>query len=520
MHPALLPPLCRTLVGLILGIAVARAAEPPGSAVAEFRGALIINEDNSHFFGSRPPEAMTREGLEAWVDQYAGTAVTHLFLNPNAMRTSFRSRTRDAIWDPVDGVEPAGLWPQNAKRLHEAGLDPYRIWIERSRERGLSPWITVRMNDVHSVDEPDSYMHSEFWRRNPGLRRVPGGPVTPWVNQALNYVHPEVREHQMALIDELLRRYEPDGLELDWMRFGWHLPPGREREEAGLLAAFVRDVRARLDARQRETGRRLRLGVRVPAHPDAAAGLGLDAVAWAKEGWVDLIVPSPFWTTSDFDIPIELWKAGLGDAVARVAVIPALEHNTRAWPAAKPVPNDLASARGFAATALGRGAEAVYLFNWMDSQTRPVSAEAYAELLRVGLGRAALGGRLRRHPVAYRDTVPPDFDRGVQLPVGAQEGGPVRVALGLLEGVRTASVVLGLTGDAPGAGETWELQVNGRRISAEARPVSVDGLGTAVWAREIPVRPGDLVEGQNLLHPRLRDGAGRDLVWVEIRLGP
>ena len=56
------------------------------------KNAFIINEDNSHFYSSRPAEDMTLKGLNAFVDQYAGTAVTHLFLCPNAMRASFRSR--------------------------------------------------------------------------------------------------------------------------------------------------------------------------------------------------------------------------------------------------------------------------------------------------------------------------------------------------------------------------------------------------------------------------------------------
>ena len=75
---------------------------------------LVINEDNSHFFGSRKPEDMTRAGLHAFVDQYAESAVTHLFLCPNAMRASFRSSSRDAIWDPVGGKVPTHIWPQNA----------------------------------------------------------------------------------------------------------------------------------------------------------------------------------------------------------------------------------------------------------------------------------------------------------------------------------------------------------------------------------------------------------------------
>lgn len=131
-----------------------------------------------------------------------------LFLNANAMRASFRSCSRDAIWDPVNGKEPDGRWPQNAKRLAEAGLDPYAVWIRRCREKGISPWISMRMNDVHSVDETGNFMHSTFWRTHPEFWRVPNGSASPWVNRALNYAHPEVREHQMALVEELTQEGE------------------------------------------------------------------------------------------------------------------------------------------------------------------------------------------------------------------------------------------------------------------------------------------------------------------------
>lgn len=164
---------------LFLVLTLSLPSQAADRASAGLRGAFVINEDNSHFFGTRPPEAMNLAGLHAFIDQYAGTKVTHLFLSPNSMRASFRSRTRDAIWDPVEGREPEGLWPRNARRLHEAGLDPYAVWIARCRERGISPWLSMRMNDVHNADDPASYMHSEFWRRHPELRRVPGAPASP-----------------------------------------------------------------------------------------------------------------------------------------------------------------------------------------------------------------------------------------------------------------------------------------------------------------------------------------------------
>lgn len=106
---------------------------------ATMKNAFIINEDNSHFYSSRPAEDMTLKGLNAFVDQYAGTAVTHLFLCPNAMRASFRSSTREAIWDVIPSQEEIPerrrRWPDNARLLHKRGLDPYAVWIARAARR-------------------------------------------------------------------------------------------------------------------------------------------------------------------------------------------------------------------------------------------------------------------------------------------------------------------------------------------------------------------------------------------------
>ena len=113
---------------------------------------------------------MTPEGLHTFVGQYANTRVSHLFLCPNAMRASFKSSTRDAIWELGDQRMPSGLhkrWLNNARILHERGLDPYTIWITRCREKRISPWLSMRMNDVHDVSDVKNFMHSTFWVKHP-----------------------------------------------------------------------------------------------------------------------------------------------------------------------------------------------------------------------------------------------------------------------------------------------------------------------------------------------------------------
>lgn len=517
------PPALLFITLLIVGLADGKAARPStASAPVTWRNALIINEDNSHFYSSRATDKMTVQGLHEWVDQYAGTAVTHLFLCPNAMRTSFRSKSRDAIWEPVDGVKPTARWPVHAERLADAGLDPYAIWIARSREKNLSPWLTMRMNDVHSVNEPESYFHSSFWREHPEMRRVPNGSVTPWVNQALNYRHFEVRKHNLDLIDELLERYDPDGLELDWMRFGHHLTPGRERDEGHLLTEFMKEVKQKVDFASKRRGHPIHLAVRVPAHPDAASGLGMDAIDWAKAGLVDLIVPCPFWTTSDYDIPVELWLERLEDTARRVAVIPGLEYNSRAFPSSKSVANTLGSARGFAANAFARGATSIYLFNWMDSETRPVSEEDYHELLTVGLTAPALSGRLRRHPITYRDTVPVGFSNGVQLPVKTSAEAQLRIRVGSLRDVKTASLILGFSPTTPAASaQAPSIMINGKATTGKSEALSsVSDLGGVGSALRYPIPPSLLRDGDNLisLTPASTSAPDGEIVWAEFRL--
>ena len=504
------------------GLHGAETTEQPDGPHDSLLEMLVINEDSSHFFGSRKPQEMTLAGLHALVDQYAKSAVTHFFLCPNASRSSFRSRSRDAIWDPVDGKEPDDLWPQNAKRLFEAGLDPYQVWIGRCREKGVSPWLSMRMNDVHSVDDVGHFIHSSFWRKHHEFWRVPNGSAGPWVNRALNYAHAAVREHQMAFVRELLERYDPDGLELDWMRFGYHLTPGRESQESVILDDFVRQVRSLTTEWSKKRGHPLLLGVRVPAHPDAASGLGMDAVLWANEGLVDLIVPCPFWSSSDFDIPIELWLERLGDSAKRIVVAPGLEHNSRPWPGGQAVANDLAAARGFAASAYHRGAESLYLFNWMDSQTRPVDESEYALLLQDGLSRQVVQSSPRRHLVCYRDTVPSGFPNGSQLPVDTDVGRDFRIHVGAKPESGEVWAIAGLARRDGLAEARFTASLNDRELGlAENVPDLHRFGGGAVRAVRFPCPLDAVSDGYNKLHIRQTDGGTpQQIVWVEICLEP
>ncbi len=486
--------------------------------------ALIINVDNSHYFGSFEADRMTREGLHAYVDQYAGTKVTHIFWCPNAMRASFASKTRDPIWEVGGRNIPeksifANRWPRNAKLLHERGLDPYAVWIARCREQHISPWLSMRMNDVHDVGDPKNFMHSTFWAQHPEYWRVPGGKGS-WVARALNYGIPEVREHAMSFIRELLERYDPDGLELDWMRFGYHFKPGEEAKGCKLLTEFTRQVRALTNDWSKRRGHPIKLAARVPAVPEAAIGLGMDGVTWAKEGLIDLLIPTPFWTTSDFDIPIEQWRERIGKRGKGVAILPGLEHNMRPYPGARQVSrHDLASMRGFAAAGYHRGGNGVYLFNFFSPGSVVGGQEAYRTLLEQGLTPKVAFSKPRRHVVLFHDTVPSGVSRGAQLPAKA-ESATFRIYTGPVP--QGGSVVF-ITGLAPGEdiGKVrYAAKLNGTSCEPMAdhpEPKRFPGVARAV---RLACPISAMKEGSNTVQLSRSASPKATIVWAEIRIEP
>ena len=400
---------------------------------------LIVNYDNSAWFIFRTPEYMTREKLVDFIDRHADLGITHLFLCPNAMRSSFASKTREAIWDH-DEKELAEIppkmraWPENARICHQRGLDPYAIWIERSREKGISPWISMRMNDTHKSRDPENFMHSQLWKNHPEFRINPVG--------GLDFAHTEVRKHAMDYIKELLDRYDPDGIELDWMRFPNHFKPDEQEKNGPLLTQFMRDVHTEVQKAAKRRGHPIRIAARVPVSPEIARKKGMDGVTWAKQRLVDMLIPSPFWATASFDTPIEAWKESLGDAADEVKIIPGCEVRIQPYRSSKYVElQGLETVRGHVAATLGRGADGIYLFNFFDRGhpfgTTAESEKLYADFIAQLSRLEDLPRARRRHIVTYIDTLPAWSEPEDPLPATLTKGKTAKFKIYIGEAPKT-----------------------------------------------------------------------------------
>jgi len=380
---------------------------------------IILNEDNDHFF-KKAPELMTRRGLEDYIDSYKDTCITHIFFCAAGQRTSYQSK----VWDTITDPQPSGkmstfIWAQNAKRLFDAGIDPYKVWIDRCRQDGISPWMSMRPNDMHQIHwlVKDNYRTARFVYRHAELWNVPPQPgVNPdlYFGRMLNFSKPEVQEYTLSVIREILENYPADGLEIDWMRRPRCLPLGRERELAYRMTDFMKEVRAIA----RRVGQKI--CVRVPAHPDLAIAHGLNVDEWADLALVDMIIASPDWMALDWEIDCNAWTEAVK---GRVPVLPSIDFGSAdaRWMPRR-VFTDARMHRGWADAMHYTGFKDLYLFNYqygMDCEAKAGTAEEQTSLknqLKTGFDQSAIDTLPRSYIPGFTDTSAPALTDKLEIP--------------------------------------------------------------------------------------------------------
>jgi uncharacterized lipoprotein YddW (UPF0748 family) len=269
--------------------------------------------------------------------------------------------------------EERAQWPaseqqrfKNLQAFFDAGVDPYAIMFAEARRRGREALLTFRMNDDHG----DNFLRTQFKVDHPdwllGGDRYHG-------RDALDFGRAEVRDYTTRLIEDAVRRYDCDGLELDFNRFPNFFKDGSTELRVAKMNSLVERVRRMLDEVGRERGRRLMLAVRVPSNygvtpptPETARLLGCDVPVWARNGWVDYVVVSEFLFERG-DLPIPQWK----QAIPTVPVYGGIEC-TRGGGQKNLSAEEY---RRAAAQLLKQGADGVYLFNFFTS--REGGANAY-----------------------------------------------------------------------------------------------------------------------------------------------
>lgn len=483
-------------------------AGPAGSAPAvaddpaKLTG-LLHNEDCTDFFyNAEIPAGKAGEVVDRYVDVLAGAGVSVLMCNTSARRTNYRSDVWEAFWDgyephgPDDQPYLAAMPPDRRKayrklvgnmlEVHRQGVDyPARV-IQRCRHHGISPWISLRMNDVHENNNLKHPFHSPLWRKPELFRQGHPG----YYARALDYAHAKVRDHYRALIVETLQRYDIDGLELDFMREPYLFSKGEEQEGSKILTQWLREMRQLVDEAAARRKHPIKLGVRVPSHIETALGLGLDAPTWAKDGLVDLVVATPRWATMHFDIPLAAWRQLLGD---RVTLAGGLEVLCRPYPGGLVRSRDPEYAVGAAVSVLSGGGDVVYLFNYFQNGQWP--GPGYQHLLNACSSLEQLRKLPRRHAVTYREVVVPGEAYRPPLPAsGTMLSFPLPLGPTPAVGSQVEAIIevaaRDVDGDAPAVSVN---DVAGKLHSNEAMPNGNRLLTYSVPLNALPGRNRDTI---------------------------
>lgn len=443
---------------------------------------LSLNLDNSNLGQTLTYDELSVEGVRAYFHNMSRGGETHFFICPNAQNTSYDSK----VWDPVWHVDPrtkdtskSVAWARNYRILHERGVDWVQVMVDACRERKVSPWMSMRMNDIHNIGDYVSWASSTFWLDHPEFRRVPnklkGGSFD--ADLALDYTHREVREYALSLVREMLERWDVDGIECDWLRFVHHVNAEAERTRAGCVALteFMREVRRIADEVGVRRGRHIGVSVRVATMPEAAYGLGCDAVDWAAKGYVDVVMPCNFFSTSDFAADWAWWKKRLHEVNPKVKLVGGVDFMGVNREGLGPKGFTDGELSGYLERMVAAGISDVGFFNLFRYQATETRKYIQVD----GMPNLADWVRMRgrTYPVTYHDAVPEGFASGQVLPAKLDVRREFPISIGKVGRAGGVSVVLALDQDVPAGTSELGLDVLLNGVKA----TGVSSVPVATW---------------------------------------
>jgi uncharacterized lipoprotein YddW (UPF0748 family) len=267
-------------------------------------------------------------------------------LYPSALMDPMGPPQGESYFDPrpeevgkVGAHKNEAVLQKMAGRYHYGTIDSLAEAVRYGHEIGIEvhAWFSVNEDD-HAWGWPSRYTLAhpdQRWRRRDGN----------FYHSQLSFAYPEVRAYKLAIIREVLDRYDVDGVFIDWIRtgdvrdaqvdaagvadYGYedivvqgfraahgvdpHDLPNDDmrwvRYRAEAHTEFMRAVRGLTSSRRRG----LPVAVMVqhpwayrgdnPKYADNLRGMLLDVETWANEGLIDAAVPAGYYAANSGGTP-------------------------------------------------------------------------------------------------------------------------------------------------------------------------------------------------------------------------
>ncbi|MAV37750.1 MAG: hypothetical protein CMJ59_20090, partial [Planctomycetaceae bacterium] len=310
------------VVGLVeCGPSVTLAAEiEPNAqrdAVADLKGArrkalrrqrrVIFNDDTYELSrdDADTPEGFLKRRLQPLVGTHVDT-IAWSILGGWADAPVYDSKLQP-IYGDAHGAPPE-YWNQvtrNVKALIASGRCPLQVVIDFAHQNQMELFASVRMNDCHDSFIPGGIT---LWKKAHPELLVDAGDVSPDKDQhplglyviAQDWTHQQVRDRKFEIIEEVCRRYDIDGLNLNYIRhpvFFSRTMRGQPvtEQQTQIMTTFMRRIRRMAETEGARRGRPILIAATVPDSLRLARDVGLDVRTWIDQGLVDYVCPSLSW---------------------------------------------------------------------------------------------------------------------------------------------------------------------------------------------------------------------------------
>jgi hypothetical protein len=251
--------------------------------------------------------------------------------------------------------------------LMARGIDPIQVMVEFCHKHGIEIFWDMRMNDTHDamIGGYGPYLRPKFKLDHPEYlvgasdRHPKCGTWT-----SVDYAQPEVRDLAFRFFEEVCRKFEIDGVEMDFFRhacFFKSVAHGARasQEELDMMTGLVRRIREMTEREGMRRGRPILIAVRVPDSVEYCKGIGLDVENWLAEGLVDILIGTGYFRLNRWEYLVELGHR------YGVPVYPCLSES-RVRTDTRFQRNSIESYRARAMRAWAAGADGIYLFNYFN----------------------------------------------------------------------------------------------------------------------------------------------------------
>jgi len=392
-----------------------------------------MRDDGRHSGGIDPFEPpLDRSEITRSVDQLIGSGVDTLLFSAGVEggMVIYDSRVAQKLGDNVDTwTHPVHY--RDARHIRQMiadGHDRLKLLCDRCHDKGF--WFFPGLPlDIGSFISPRGHGRtSDFVLHNPQFQV--GNDDDPHARNLpatrFSFLYPEVRRERFLIFEELLSRYEVDGVEVQA-----EFPPlcklKQVQELTPIFTQWLRDLRSAAQRAAQAQGRRKQIFVSLPADAKSWKSIGYNVAVWVSEKLIDgLICTSNFAETHDQDLDLTAAVKLTRNTSCRVFAAAHSRIGGQLDQKATQAMVWAAAANAYHLGADGFGLDDPHWFSW------PWTHEEYDTLRLLGQPGMLAGANKHYRIVSARkgNSVPGrTVDTSSPLPRLLAEGKPVSVAL-------------------------------------------------------------------------------------------